>query len=175
MPLALRSERTTGSKGETMTRSAWLCVFLIGMTGQACGHWSDDDDDYRAARGGGQVHVAPNGALRVSFGNDCVVRYDYTGRRRSSSDACSDRQVRSADDVAQSHFARRGDGFGVGRASNAPEISQAANGAIRVTFGDDCIVRYDQTGRRRSASQECSQRQVQRADAAAASYRRQRL
>src|SRR5262245_1296001 len=149
---------------------AWLALLLAAVTGQACAH---DDHDYRGGRYASNerpgISVAPNGALRVTFRNDCIVRYDYTGRRRAVGQQCSDGQLRRADDVAAAHFRdRRGDGYGSiypGRSDGSPEISPAPNGALRVTFRDDCVVRYDRDGRRRSSSSECEPRQVQHADA----------
>lgn len=58
-------------------------------------------------------------------------------------------------------------------AQEAPRIFAGTNGEIEATFSNNCVVYYDENGRRKSANKNCNSRQKSRADTGVAAYRRE--
>ena len=107
-----------------------------------------------SAQSGPNVRRFNDGAYEVRFQNGCRVTYNTSGRR-GGSQGCRPKQVERADRLVQQDAAAPGGG--------GLRLRRLNTGAGRVTFNDGCVVTYNREGRR-SGSNGCRPKQVQRAD-----------
>ncbi len=145
---------------------------------------------YRAS-GGGTPEVVPrrSGEVEVRMPGGCTVLYDRDGEQINSGRSCSPGDSRRADDAAASYFREQGSGgsgsrddrgrsyddrgrYGSRHHGNAGlDMALSERGSGRVKFDNGCTVFY-QNGRQSTASRECSDRQIDRADDAVDDYLR---
>ena len=128
-------------------------------------------------RGGGGSPVVtprPRGEFAVRLPNGCEARYDRDGDMIGRTSDCSPRDIQRADDTAETYLRQRGpapERGGYDR-RDAPQVLTMRNGGNKVVFGNECVVYYDQDGRRRDVSPECERDQVRDADRAFDAYGR---
>ncbi len=119
---------------------------------------------------GQNVKAEKNGEAEVRYSDGCVVYYGKSGRRIDSRPGCSASQNRRADEAMAAYSRQHGQG-GDGQYGRAPEVIVDRQGAGRVEFANDCVVRYDREGHRK-ASPHCTNDEVRWADRAMANSRR---
>ena len=119
---------------------------------------------------GQNVKTEKNGEAEVRYSDGCVVYYGKSGRRIDSRPGCSVSQNRRADEAMAAYSRQHGQG-GDGQYGRAPEVIVDRQGAGRVEFGNNCVVRYDREGHRKASSR-CTNDEVRWADRAMANSRR---
>lgn len=123
-----------------------------------------------------RITMTGGGRGRVAFGDRCGVNYDDRGRRQEHSGRCTSGDLERADRAMAAY--RRDQGLfpgGTGTTADArvPQIVMRRDGVGEVIFVDQCVVRYDERGRRSEVGRRCDDDQVRRADRAMQSYRRE--
>jgi hypothetical protein len=119
---------------------------------------------------GQNVKTEKNGEAEVRYSDGCVVYYGKSGRRMDSRPGCSASQNRRADEAMAAYSRQHGRG-GDGQYGRAPEVIVDRQGAGRVEFANDCVVRYDREGHRKALSR-CTNDEIRWADRAMANSRR---
>lgn len=132
--------------------------------------WGNDDSDNRRKQRPRAVLDGEQKGL-VDFQDGCVVEYERNGERRSYATPCTDEQLDYADDVMKaersgelppSYFGSeedpRDDGYSI------PQITHGKSGATTVKYRNGCKVVYNNKGLLTSQTDECSPRQIKRAD-----------
>ncbi len=130
---------------------------------------------------GGTPEVAPrrSGEVEVRMPGGCTVLYDRNGELRNRGSSCSSDDRRRADKAADAYFhdkrnsGRDNEYARGGNNEQPPEIMMGRNGEGEVIFKNNCVVYYNQRGRRTEALPKCSDRQVNKAEQAMRSYRRE--
>ena len=118
---------------------------------------------------GQNVKVQKNGEAEVRYSDGCVVYYGKSGRRTDSRSGCTSSQNRRADEAVDA-YRRQHDWGGQGGDGRAPDVTVDRQGAGRVAFANDCVVRYDRDGHRSKAASRCTNDEIRRADRAMAGY-----
>ena len=125
-----------------------------------------------------EIIAGRNGEAEVIFDNNCVVYYDSWGGRTKNLPACHRRQLQQADDAIAAYRREQGLDGGTtdhspGYSGRPPEIIAGRNREAEVIFDNNCVVYYDDRGRRRNSLPACRGNQIQHADQAIAAYRRE--
>lgn len=154
------------------------------------------DVDYRRRQSsrssrGGIPEVVPrrSGEVEVRMPGGCTALYDRDGELITRGSSCSPGERRRAEDAAASYFREQGYGGNRGnrdrdrddddrggsgnrhRGNSDLDIALSERGSGRVRFDNGCTVFY-QNGRQSTASRECRDSQIDRADDAVDDYRR---
>jgi hypothetical protein len=122
-----------------------------------------------------RIIVGGNGEGEVIFrDNDCVVYFDRRGRESDKGARCTRSQVLQANEAMDRYrrdqgLDRRGEDRGDDR---NPVVRVNGDGSSRVEIGS-CRVQYDRRGRRIGNPRDCSSRQLEQADRAMETYRRE--
>ena len=119
---------------------------------------------------GQNVKIQKNGEAEVRYSDGCVVYYARNGRHTDSRSACTSSQNRRADEAMAAYSRQHGSG-GNGGYDGVSRVVVDHQGAGRVEFESDCVVRYDRQGDRTKALSRCTNNEIKRADKAMAAYR----